>query len=242
MIYSKFYDYYDIFHSKEFHWKRKTKIIAFKDIRDMAIRQYIINLNNDMPTVKFRFSNLQFYSGESIIFGICGKLKLFYLLYDKKNKYKLYTDVSKYINQILKTKESRKERRWIKKYKKNYINRKINEYNNWIQKYENNDKNLDIFLYFKTPIFIIHNEPVWEIKKQIYYEIIINPFLKKYNLQKIEDYNPQQMYQKIEQFLTNELAQSLDKPDNISDKLKRDAHGFDKWSFKKHKHQRKGKK
>lgn len=46
-------------------------------------------------------------------------------------------------------------------------------------------------------------------------------------------YDPFQMYQKIEMFLANELAQEKNPPIKIEDKYKIQAHGFDKWSFRK---------
>ena len=45
--------------------------------------------------------------------------------------------------------------------------------------------------------------------------------------------DPFLMYQKIETFISNDLAQELNPPVKIEDKYKIPAHGFDRWSFRK---------
>lgn len=62
-------------------------------------------------------------------------------------------------------------------------------------------------------------------------KIEINARLSEVEFQKVID--PYQMYQKIETFLANDLAQELNPPVKIEDKYKIPAHGFDKWSFRK---------
>ena len=77
----------------------------------------------------------------------------------------------------------------------------------------------------KTPIVCAKIQK-WEKNK-----IEINSRLSEVEFQKVID--PYQMYQKIETFLANDLAQELNPPVKIEDKYKIQAHGFDKWSFRK---------
>lgn len=64
-------------------------------------------------------------------------------------------------------------------------------------------------------------------------KIEINARLAEVDLQKEVD--PFQMYQNIETFISNNLAQELNPPVKIEDKYKIPAHGFDKQSFRKRK-------
>lgn len=64
-------------------------------------------------------------------------------------------------------------------------------------------------------------------------KIEINASLAEVDLQKAVD--PFQMYQNIETFISNDLAQELNPPVKIEDKYKIPAHGFDKQSFRKRK-------
>jgi hypothetical protein len=201
-------------------------------IKDIKIKQYLEELKNDFPfnrsTYQYRLTNT-----ETIVLGLCGKLKMYFKYYNSQNKVILYDDIEKYINKLILAKHLIKsDKQLLRKNKRKYINDKVRNFENWKKVYENNNKNIDVFLKLNTPLFLL--------QRHFKTNLIINPKLRDYNFQ--SKYSPYEMYQMIEQFLTNELAQSFDKPDNISDELKRDAHGFDKWTFKKHKHQRKGKK
>jgi hypothetical protein len=63
------------------------------------------------------------------------------------------------------------------------------------------------------------------------YNIIKNPFLKNYEFYKVME--PFIIYQKIHQFISGILVNPEKEPWPISDKLKAESHGFDKWSFRK---------
>jgi coproporphyrinogen III oxidase len=62
--------------------------------------------------------------------------------------------------------------------------------------------------------------------------IVTYPILKNYEFFKV--FNPYETYQQIEMFISN-LAINEDRIVMISDKLKAETHGFDKFSFRKDK-------
>ncbi len=84
----------------------------------------------------------------------------------------------------------------------------------------NNKDNLQYFLDLDAPVF------VYDIGSRL---LSVNPELKKFNFQKVVD--PFQAFQKLSQFLSNELAH--EKPiAPTPDKYKILAHNMDKWSFR----------
>ena len=62
-------------------------------------------------------------------------------------------------------------------------------------------------------------------------DVEFNPILKDYGIQKIID--PFTIYQEIKFFLSNDLVEDPMKDFQITDDLKRDSKGFDKWSFRR---------
>lgn len=62
-------------------------------------------------------------------------------------------------------------------------------------------------------------------------EISTNPPLGKLGFASVIP--PFDAFQKLESYLFNELAEQRDPPVNISDEVRRDSHGFDKFSFRK---------
>ena len=61
--------------------------------------------------------------------------------------------------------------------------------------------------------------------------ITLNPRLADLKFQRVVP--PYETFQRIEMYLYNELAEQVDPPVEISDEQRRDAHGFDKFSFRK---------
>ena len=60
----------------------------------------------------------------------------------------------------------------------------------------------------------------------------INPLLKDYNFQKVLD--PYTVYQELDMYINGVLGQNKE-PDEVADKYKIQQHGYDRWSFRKHK-------
>ena len=61
---------------------------------------------------------------------------------------------------------------------------------------------------------------------------VIDPVLKDYNFQKVLD--PFTAYQELDQWIGGVLGQNP-QPEEVADKYKIQQHGYDKWSFRKHK-------
>ncbi len=74
--------------------------------------------------------------------------------------------------------------------------------------------------------------PVREHEKGRYQvRITLNPRLAELDFQKIVP--PFDAYQRLEGYLFNELAEQRDPPIEVCDEIRRDFHGFDKYSFRR---------
>lgn len=95
-------------------------------------------------------------------------------------------------------------------------------------------ENFDINLGKTLPddCFREYNSPILNIT---YYDggfaIHVNPRLKEYNF--ISQYDPVSAFQEISMYIGNNLVIQKDPNPKLSDDIKRDIHGFDKWSFRK---------
>lgn len=81
----------------------------------------------------------------------------------------------------------------------------------------------DTFRYFDSPIIATSFDTSVILE--------VNPMLKDYNFEQVKD--PYTAWQEISMFLGNELANQKDPNPPIPDKLKAQAKGFDKFSFRR---------
>ena len=82
------------------------------------------------------------------------------------------------------------------------------------------------FRFFDAPVLLMDDE-----------RVVVNPALKPLSFASQVD--PYTAWQDISTFLGNNLVKNVSTPRPVSDELKRDAHGFDRQSFKKAKAPRK---
>lgn len=87
----------------------------------------------------------------------------------------------------------------------------------------------DSLIFVKAPVFLI--EPFSAHRNWCGY-ITINPSLRRYNF--ASEVDPYTAFQEISMYMGNNLATQMDPNINISDKLKSESKGFDKWSFRTH--------
>ena len=100
---------------------------------------------------------------------------------------------------------------------------------------EDPSKLLEFFHKYQTPVFLVQESS--ERHKQ---KLILNPCLQIYKFQTVKD--SYTTYQDIFQYVAGVLNSPENKMVKISDKDKISKHGFDKWSFRTHPDQKKGKK
>ena len=77
------------------------------------------------------------------------------------------------------------------------------------------------------------NSPVFLITQRVWTCLRVNPILSDYGFQKIK--NNFDAYQDISMYLSNNLANTMDPNPVVTDELKAHAHGFNEWSFRRHK-------
>lgn len=111
----------------------------------------------------------------------------------------------------------------------------------WISSSRSDNGSKDYFISFfniRNTFEHLHHEfksPIILIEKSIEFskgnKVIINPILKDYKIQKI--ISPTEAFQNIYMFVGGVLTNNPKMPDSITDEIKRDQHGFDKFSFKR---------
>jgi hypothetical protein len=88
------------------------------------------------------------------------------------------------------------------------------------------------FRKFKAPVFAyFDNSAGYLQRRERTAYIIVNPCLKDYNFASQVD--PFQAYQQIAMYVGNNLVTQMDPDPYIPDELRAQAHGFNKWSFRK---------
>jgi hypothetical protein len=95
----------------------------------------------------------------------------------------------------------------------------------------------ELHIKYKTPILLNSSFNFQDRYKNL--TLFKDPFLKPFEFQKVMDNYT--IFQKIQQFISGVLSTPEKEPWPISDTLKAQSKGFDKYSFRKYKHQRKSK-
>lgn len=268
-IISKKQDYYDGSgnYSVEPIWYRKEEKIVLSETKPnnrLSLDQ-VKFLNNTYTSAPYIYDLND--RCECIVMGLCGKIfPVFILMHDKCPKYntsslsnihrhsahmtvesfdeKCKKVIPKKENdeRVARIKEDHDDRR---KYRYSFSRRKFSAYKRGVvETFQNSliQSVVDqIFIDLSSPLFIITSELVnnnrgGTSRKNI---LIKEPLLNQYMIQKMLD--PWTLYQQIEMYLANELVMCKVPPFNTTDKLKRDAHGFDGKSFKNEKGHKRGK-
>ncbi len=235
-IVSKFRDYYDSINpSSEPFWKRNTRAIELDITKksELSIDQQKFCSKSFLhvmyPKVKNKLIND--YCVVKVL-GLCGKL---YPIYEMRyeNNFKVYLDIDKFINNYNELSYNKKvnyEQRLIFS-NKNYIYydndfSKVLKPQQWEIEFQKKEYVNKLFIDLNTPVFILYKENF--LNRKILLDV--NPCLLDHNIQGA--FNIYTLYQMIEQYLSNELVINTNKPDIMSDDIKRDKHGFYNMSFK----------
>ena len=229
-IFSKFTDYYDhvVPPSDNFVWERKQTEINLDLTKPSEISkdktEFLINIFTTMPKPKISYGWKRWnpLHNDLFILGFCGKLYAIYLIYT--SEYAKPTICRPFININEFVEVWNKERTDKIKFEKGKVWHERRPFNEeglkaWFD--ESNGRNFvsELFIDLKTPLFVIDKD-----------KLTTNIKMAEYGLQRIFD--PWSAYQEIEMYLTNNLASVHKEMPNFGNELKRDAHGFDDWSFK----------
>jgi len=251
---SKINDYYDgairtSVSDRTFVFVRKPREIGVKSIH--------------APHVDYRRDKIHCTINGGVV-GFCGEIYPFVSVTDHVDHRDIITNPVKYyydldslakdfpIQDITKAKYSWANKKYIRKFTRWFEQGIVKTYEYGVEEYNVlNDSNLkNIFIDERVAYFII--EPHEGRNRKIYYKDEDNGRRQRHNvglyhrLQDVGFYkkrDPYTAFQAIEMFLTNVLV----KPDEIdpaiqatiTDKLKVQSKGFDKWSFRKMKEDKK---
>jgi hypothetical protein len=224
LINSKHNDYYDGL-SKQY--LDKTIVYDREEItlqtNKIDNRSSLYSLLNYYKTLH-RHGHIRSNDITPILIGFCGELFILY-----SNDRKILTteeEILNFFNEI----ETNKNDRYYKYWKPYDTLTKIKSQFVEIQ----NLKSDDVFIELDCPIFLL------EYRRPNYQdvELIKNPILKDYNFQKLKDTFT--CFQDIQTYISNILVVNKTmKEVKIEDKYLMQSKGFDNFSFKKEKHNRK---
>lgn len=91
----------------------------------------------------------------------------------------------------------------------------------------------ETFIEADAPIFKVEYFAPNSFRDKDLLRCTLNPCLRRESFQKIKP--PAQAFQEIAMYLGNQLARQADPVASIPDEILRDEKGFDKWSFRRHK-------
>lgn len=222
---SKFHDYYDGVVGTT---RSDPSILFIREQRD------IIKNDGKFKVVYYRDNNniYEFYLG---VVGFCGTIYPFVMAEEISLGYahsntKYYYTIDDFFAEYKGISNSKKNNYHTISHVRTEVESwlKDGEYRNWWQLYYKvyEDKQLkELFLKERIVYFAIHGSKETPIKIKVYPNLKEMEFYKKF-----DSYTTFQM---IEMYLSNQLIQHDTKIINISDKLKAQSKGFNKWSFRK---------
>jgi len=221
-IISKFFDYYD----KAVPPQYDDDLVYVRETKEFNIpygkkSNELFSLLEMMP----RFPNYSFISSGIIAF--CGKIYPYYFCQDK-----YYYSVLSLKEALPKLMESAEgyDLSFLKELN-SFLNPTIKKSRYW-RSYLNKEYDEIIGKTISDDLFREHNSPIISAKRFWDHQLlIINDRLNQYHF--MSQVDPYTAYQEISMFIGNNLVKQIDPSVNFSDELKRDIHGFDKWSFRK---------
>jgi len=213
-IISRFKDYYDGCQSygsdPNLVYVRKTREITIErermgEVKQRELKEAIIDVSTKIKRIGYYDPHI-----DPGAIAFCGKIYPFW-----RYNGSIYYDYARLRTAVI---GSSKDRRLLHSIK----------YHEPSEFYDLYNQEVDVtpFNYLKSPIFLIE-----EIEYIRY--LVVNPSLRNYDF--ATQVHPYTAYQEISMYLGNDMANQMDPEIGISDKLRAESHGFDKWSFRKHK-------
>jgi hypothetical protein len=226
-IISKFHDYYDTVstYGMDLTCIYKRKEITFEDdtVEYKEVLGTLRNYGNDDLRIFPRYYDEKVFTlSYYCVILFCGGVYPL-TVFKYKNKYFHYYDIATLHKDIMRygSKEIKKE--WLNK-KRFYFNRNITR-----RRAENllninipENTLIDLHHKYKSPILMYDGD---------YSRFIINPNLKKYKFYRVKD--AYTTYQDISMFLGGILGGTENKIVELSDRERKEKHGFNEWSFRK---------
>jgi len=234
-IFSKHQDYYDSVRAygadPNVIYKRFESTVDKNDHLAILTNSRALDVINKMPSSyandiekhpRLFYSNLIFFCGN--IYP-CFVFK--YLIKGQEHSESCYTlsQVKKLIRQ--RGSKEQKDSWFNKKHKSIYykpFSKMVIQFFDYIEEFQNNQRFINLHHEFGTPVFSV------EIRKYEW-QVILNPILKKYKFYKAFD--TFRAYQEISMFISGVLGGQSPPIVEISDRCRKEMHGFDKWSFRK---------
>lgn len=232
-IVSKFHDYYDTMRSIDQSnyplYVRETKELEARNISPVYFR-WLSNMQTNNRVIDFGY------------IAFCGKLYPFYQLYNLGCFYTFKAARKRLIEKIDAAKQEKDTRLSTWETTLNYLNNPTMSCNRFyftrsyegIFSEENWDKMYEEAMKFKVAdeIFRKFNVPVFScVNSGGQYIVTLNPCLRAMNF--AAALNPYTAWQELSMYLGNILVTQKDPDIKISDELKAQSKGFDKWSFRK---------
>lgn len=247
-IISKHQDYYDsalaygadesivyVRHSQDYYWERRNKYSNFHDCVALpypeSLNKYV-ELFNEFPV---RTSGIWRKQSDDDWFilceliGFCGKIYPVYVYCtygeDDKRFYDLKS-IKEYVENDRPKDSYYDSYSYMGKY--TFTEKSLKQWEDALESLNESKDILDVFFEIDAPTFVITRDGGYG---RDYDSVIINPILKQFELYKILD--AYTTFGQISQFISGVLTQAGKETVEFTDKEKIQAHGFDKWSFRR---------
>jgi hypothetical protein len=240
-------DYYDFIVSREQYpdwrsttWIRNEEVLALDPTKKSVLTkdqtEFLISAYKKAPNPigSYGFQS----SVRKILFGYCGELYLFYLLVYGDNIISTFKDIEHLVNEY--NKLIRHSQLFVGYKPTRHIWYSFSPFifnpagaAKWHKEINKESKKLaETFFNLDSPIFIIES-----IDRDRDLRLVKNPQMKKYKLQHF--YDSWTVYRDIEKYIGNDLVREPLSNFELTDEQKRDSKGFNKWSFKRRKNEKK---
>lgn len=242
-IFSTFKDFYDIYRDD------KTSLVKYdRKMSEIYVKCSIKQLNGfDAYTISH---NLRFlgFCGEIIPFAWYGATVCYINEDPQKTLDSNYSDGFQDVIAAFcawKGEDYVRPKKYIKPESRLYFRGFKDDDFSWLKEHAEELKKdfTAIFGNSQVPVFIIDSIDFWNGENrqpELYYHVILNPNLRDIHF--VKQRNPAIAYSQIETFIGNFLVSDKMKIDPIPDTLKAESHGFDKFSFRIGKGEKKNRK
>jgi hypothetical protein len=229
---SDFYDHIGVYSASPI-WVRKP-ITTYIDVSRKSVltkeqMEYITKLMKKLPKPLLTVNGRRVHNhGYYLVLLIAARLDYFFVT--------CYNDPTKDIDYFIEVMSKRCD---TAVHKRGFFNKfDSKSIDAWYNEFNNEDRLTQIHLALKSPLLLLQHGNNGVLR------ITSDPHLKSMSMHKVLD--GWELYQSIEMFLSNQMAENAEMSPDFGDEIKRDYHGMDKWSFKikqniKRRKQKKGK-
>lgn len=234
-IISKFHDYYDTVMKTGMD----TEVIYQREVQEIEISSRDKDNYPALRSTSFQGNKSTRVEISYLYLGYCGKIypavqvSVTPWLAHVAEEY-CFFNAEDAISEISKYVDLKEKHRYKFLRDRSYFDERVQEDYLRFFNQEPSKELLKKFSDYNVPLFVYQKNP--EPGRNHEYQLLLNPSLKDLKFMKVKE--PYSAFQDISSFVSGVLNQPVNKMVVLNDQMKIAKHGFDKWSFRKHKDQK----